>query len=166
MSVPLVFGFSVTSPCESSLNSCNLSIDRSRFSENIVLQNLSLADVLFVGLMDYSFLMRLAQLGITSAELFQLGVFLEMKTTVREVRRDSGDDVSRAFTLLERWRDSRKPDSNSAELFDQLSGACRDISRADLVEHVRCGESVKPGSYVILLDQYYGHNRDRPVETI
>ena len=84
----------------------------------------------FVGPMVDSFLMRLAQQGITSGELFQLGVFLEMTTTVRKVQRDSGDDVSRAFTLLERWRDSRKPYSNSAELFDQLSGACREISRA------------------------------------
>ena len=130
------------------------------------LGQLSLADVHFVGPMDDFFLMRLAKLGITSAELFQLGVFLEMKTTMREVQCDSGDDVTRAFTLLERWRDSRKPDSNSAELFDRLSGACRELSRADLVEHVRCGESVKPGSYVILLDQHYRHNRERPVETI
>jgi len=105
--------------------------------------------MLFVGLMDDLYLMRLAKLGITSAELFQLGVFLEMKTTVREVQRGSGDDVSRAFTLLERWRDSTKAVSNSAELFDQLSGACRETSRADLVEHVRCGESVKPETRIM-----------------
>lgn len=89
--------------------------------------------------MDDMFLMRLAKLRITSAELLQLCVFLQMKTsTVREIQHESEDAVTRAFTLLEKWTDSSKTVSYSAELFDQLSGACVEINRADLVEYVRC----------------------------
>ena len=97
----------------------------------------------FLALIDNTFLMKLAQHRLTSAEQLQLGVFLRLKTTtIRATMRDCEDHVTNTFALLETWAETRKTDgpASSTGLLEELSGACRDIHRADLVDHVRCGE--------------------------
>ena len=64
-------------------------------------------------------------------------------SAVRDITRDCDDDVSKTFTILESWRDSRTNDGNSAAMFDELSAACLNIKRAGLVEFVRCGDGEK-----------------------
>ena len=96
--------------------------------------------LIFLELLDNTFLLDFARHNLTSTEMFELGVSLKMKiSTVREIIRDSDDAVSNTCAILEAWLDSRTNDGNSA-LFDELSAACVYIKRADLVEFVRCGE--------------------------
>ncbi|KAI0218164.1 hypothetical protein LSAT2_030111 [Lamellibrachia satsuma] len=91
------------------------------------------------GLMDKGFLMKLAQHTLSSTEQFQLGVFLKVKTSeIQDLMRASQDAVINTFTILETWIDSRHDVGNVTALFDQLSGACLNIKRADMVEFVRC----------------------------
>ena len=85
--------------------------------------------------------MKLAQQNLTSTEQRQLGVFLRVDTpAVRDIVRDSDDPVFNTFCILEAWLDPRKTDANSTALFEELSEACVNIKRADLVNFVRCAE--------------------------
>ena len=97
--------------------------------------------LIFLEMLDNTFLLDFAQYNLTSTEQFQLGVSLKMKgSTVRDITRDSDDAVSNTYLILEAWLDSRTNDGNSAALFNELSAACVYIKRADLVEFLRCGE--------------------------
>ena len=87
--------------------------------------------------------MKVAQADGGVKEQFQLGVFLKLPTdTVDKITGGSEDNVVKTFKLLETWLNSNKNASNSTALFDQLSGACLEIKRADLVNTVRSGEWV------------------------
>ena len=93
--------------------------------------------LIFLVLIDNTFLMKLAQLRLTPAEQLQLGVFLKLKTTtIRASMSDSEDHVTNTFAILETWVDARKTDgpATSTGLLEELSGACLDIHRADLVD--------------------------------
>ncbi|KAI0225780.1 hypothetical protein LSAT2_023463 [Lamellibrachia satsuma] len=52
--------------------------------------------------------------------------------------RASEDAMTNTFTILETWIDSKNDVGNVTALFDQLSGACLNIKRADMVDIVRC----------------------------
>ena len=85
--------------------------------------------------------MKVSQAEGGVKEQFQLGVFLKLPThTVEKITGGSDNDVIKTFKLLETWLNSNKTASNSTALFDQLSGACLEIKRADLVNTVRSGE--------------------------
>ena len=96
---------------------------------------------IFLAHIDKTFLMKLTQHNLTSTEQRQLGVFLPVDTSaIRNIVRDPDDPVFNTFCILEAWLDSRKTDANSTALFEELSEACMNIKRADLVNFVRCGE--------------------------
>ena len=85
--------------------------------------------------------MKLAQHTLSSTEQFQLGVFLKVKTStkIQDLMR-AEDALTNTFTILETWIDSKNDVGNVTAWFDQLSGACLNIKRADMVDIVRCGE--------------------------
>ena len=85
--------------------------------------------------------MKLAQHTLSSTEQFQLRVFLKVNTSkIQDLMRASEDAATNTFTILETWIDSRHDVGNVTALFDQLSAACVNIKRADMVDFVRCGE--------------------------
>ena len=85
--------------------------------------------------------MKFAKLNMTRSEQFQLGGFLDMgSSAIKDLVRDSPDDVINTFIILESWLDSRTSDKNSTALFDELSAACLNVSRCDLLDFVRCGK--------------------------
>ena len=97
--------------------------------------------LVFPELMDKGFLMKLAQCKLISTEQFQFGVFLKVETSkIQDLMRASEDAVANTFTILETWIDSGNDVGNATALFDQLSAACLNIKRADMVDFVRCGE--------------------------
>ena len=97
--------------------------------------------LIFLELLDNTFLLDFARHNLSSTEQFELGVSLKMKgSTIRDITRDSDNAASNTYLILESWLDSRTNDGYSAALFDDLSAACVYIKRADLVEFVRCGK--------------------------
>ena len=88
--------------------------------------------------------MKLAQLDITPSEQYQLGVLLHIDPQqVEQMIDGSSDPVKNSFNILQAWRKSKQDNKeDSTMLFDELSAACRDIKRPDLVEYVRSGKCI------------------------